>query len=165
MCVFATSEYTAMVQPAGPDAPGPSESLVNRTDNLQPTFQDLVVHVANRIPRGSVTTYGRIALVLGAPRSARMVGWAMAARGRETPAHRVVNRNGFLSGAQAWGNPQIMRDHLLEEGVPFKDEWTVDLEKCVWDPSDDAELTAEIRSRLQAHPGAFASLPPDPSAV
>lgn len=164
MCVFATSEYTAMVQPSGPAESGPSESIVNRTDNARPTFQDLVVRVANRIPRGRVTTYGRIALALAAPRSARMVGWAMAARGRETPAHRVVNRNGFLSGAQAWGNPQIMRDQLLEEGIPFKDEWTVDLDQCVWDPSDDEDLIAEIRMRLQSHPGAFELLNGDPDA-
>ena len=62
--------------------------------------------------------------------------------GEELPAHRVVNRDGFLSGANAWGNPEIMRDLLIAEGVPFKDEWTVDLDLCVWDPADDPEIDA-----------------------
>jgi len=124
---------------------------VSRTNVNRPTFQNLVVHVVNHIPYGRVTTYGRIALALGAPRSARMVGWTMAARGSETPAHRVVNRNGFLSGAQAWGNPDIMRGLLVEEGIPFQDEWTVDLDKCVWDPSDDLGLVEEIRNWQELH--------------
>jgi methylated-DNA-protein-cysteine methyltransferase-like protein len=118
---------------------------VSKTNGPRPSFQNQVIFVTNRIPCGRVTTYGRIALALGAPRSARMVGWALSARGGETPAHRVVNRNGFLSGAPAWGNPDIMRDLLSEEGVPFRDEWTVDLEACVWDPSDDTLLVEEIR--------------------
>ena len=122
------------------------EPCESKTKEPRPTFQTQVIFVANRIPYGRVTTYGRIALVLGAPRSARMVGWAMSARGGESPAHRVVNRNGFLSGAPAWGNPDIMRDLLVEEGVPFLDEWTVNLSACVWDPSDDADLVEEIRN-------------------
>lgn len=119
---------------------------MSKTTGSRPTFQDQVVIVANRIPQGRVTTYGRIALALGAPRSARMVGWAMAARGGDTPAHRVVNRNGFLSGAQTWGNPAIMRELLVDEGIPFRDEWTVDLDRCVWDPADDPILMDEISS-------------------
>jgi methylated-DNA-protein-cysteine methyltransferase-like protein len=145
-CVFANPEYTAMMQTPGDRGARFREFAVSKTNGQRPSFQDQVIFVANRIPYGRVTTYGRSALVLGAPRSARMVGWAMSARGGESPAHRVVNRNGFLSGARAWGNPGIMRDQLLEEEVPFLDEWTVDLAACVWDPSDDSALVDEIRT-------------------
>src|SRR5262245_42149774 len=64
-------------------------------------FFELVYEVARQIPRGRVTSYGAIAACLGTRLSARMVGWAMNGAGRVTPkvpAHRVVNRNGVLSG-------------------------------------------------------------------
>jgi methylated-DNA-protein-cysteine methyltransferase-like protein len=76
-----------------------------------------------------------------------MVGWVMSnlGGGHGLPAHRVVNRVGFLSGAEAWGNPEIMRDLLRDEGVPFREEWVVDLEACLWDPADEPELDALFR--------------------
>jgi len=103
--------------------------------------------VVSRIPRGCVTTYGRIANALGSPRSARMVGWALSNRraGHDLPAHRVVNRTGYLSGAEAFGHPEIMRILLMEEDIPFRDEWEVDLEACVWDPADDPEIDVLFR--------------------
>lgn len=110
-------------------------------------FPDRVALVVERIPEGFVTTYGRIAAALGSPRSARMVGWAMSGLGseRNLPAHRVVNRQGVLSGAPAFGHPNRMRDLLLEEDVPFLDEITVDLAECLWDPVDDPELADLFR--------------------
>ena len=100
-----------------------------------------VARIVDRIPRGKVTTYGRIALALGTPRGARMVGWVMNSMpGSGHPAHRVVNRHGVLTGAHAWGNPGIMRDLLEAEDVPFVDEWQVDLNACLWDPSDEPDL-------------------------
>jgi methylated-DNA-protein-cysteine methyltransferase-like protein len=76
-----------------------------------------------------------------------MVGWVMSnlGHGHGLPAHRVVNHAGFLSGAEAWGNPEIMRDLLLGEGVPFLEEWVVDLDACLWDPADEPELDALFR--------------------
>lgn len=102
-------------------------------------FPERVALVVERIPEGFVTTYGRIAAALGSPRSARMVGWAMSGLSAERglPAHRVVNRQGVLSGAPAFGHPNRMRDLLVEEDVPFLDEITVDLAECLWDPADD----------------------------
>lgn len=103
------------------------------------TFRERVLFLVSKIPAGQVTTYGRLARAAGAPRSARMVGWVLhhLPRGHDYPAHRVVNRAGHLSGAEAWGDPRIMRDLLVRDGVPFRDEWDVDLEKCLWDPADD----------------------------
>jgi len=115
------------------------------------TFPQHVLMVVERVPRGRVTTYGRIAAALGSPRASHVVGSALARlpNGHDLPAHRVVNRVGFLSGAEAWGNPEIMRDLLRVEGVPFRAEWEVDLDACVWDPADDPELDGLFRSRQE----------------
>ncbi|MDQ3692018.1 MAG: MGMT family protein [Chloroflexota bacterium] len=102
----------------------------------QITFLRRVYAIVARIPSGRVTTYGRIARALGEPRSARMVGWALlnVDDDLDLPCHRVVNRIGFLSGGWHFGHPDIMRGLLLDEGVPFKGEYEVDLDRCVWDP-------------------------------
>ncbi|CAA9544652.1 MAG: Methylated-DNA-[protein]-cysteine S-methyltransferase [uncultured Thermomicrobiales bacterium] len=104
-------------------------------------FSARVYAVVARIPRGRVTTYGRIARTIGDPRGARMVGWALmgAVGAVDLPAHRVVNRNGELTGGWYFGHPDIMRARLLEEGIPFSDDYTVDLRQCVWDPWEDGD--------------------------
>jgi len=68
-----------------------------------------------------------------------MVGWALhgVVEQLELPCQRVVNRNGELSGGWAFGHPDVMRALLVAEGVPFRDEYTVDLDRCVWEPGDD----------------------------
>jgi methylated-DNA-protein-cysteine methyltransferase-like protein len=106
------------------------------------SFPQRVYQVVRRIPRGRVTTYGRIAGALGSPRSARMVGWALngTPHSVDIPAHRVVNRNGQLSGAHHFGGPDVMYNLLADEGVGFIDEITVDLAAHLWDPADDPEL-------------------------
>lgn len=105
-------------------------------------FVERVYVVVARIPPGHVTTYGRIARALGSPRSARMVGWALNScpTERDLPAHRVVNRNGVLTGALHFGHPDVMRALLLAEDVTFLDEITVDLEKHLWDPAGEPSL-------------------------
>jgi methylated-DNA-protein-cysteine methyltransferase-like protein len=110
--------------------------------NMRLKFAERVYRVVARIPEGSVTTYGRVARALGAPRSARMVGWALGHQpdGVHVPAHRVVNRSGVLSGSHAFGHPDAMRIMLLDEGVTFLDDITVDLDRHLWDPSDDPSL-------------------------
>lgn len=107
------------------------------------TFFDNVYAVVRQIPQGRVTSYGAIASYLGASRSSRMVGWAMnASHGKEdVPAHRVVNRNGLLTGKHHFDNP-VQMQHLLEaEGVEVIDDQIQDFAKHFWDPSK--ELTAE----------------------
>lgn len=88
-----------------------------------------------QIPFGSVTTYGDIARAIGSPGHARQVGWTLGnfPDGIELPCHRVVNSEGKLSGGWSFGHPEIMRQRLLEEGVPFQREYQVDLEMCRWD--------------------------------
>jgi len=105
-------------------------------------FPQRVYAVVARIPYGRVTTYGLIARALGAPRGARMVGWALRHVDPEgnIPCHRVVNRIGVLSGGWHFGHPDVMRDLLLAESIPFRDEFQVDIAKCLWDPADDPEV-------------------------
>jgi methylated-DNA-protein-cysteine methyltransferase-like protein len=100
-------------------------------------FFELVYQVARQIPRGRVTSYGAIAAVLGTKLSARMVGWAMNGCSKikpTVPAHRVVNRNGILSGKGHFSPPTRMETLLKKEGVRVKNDQVVDFEKKFWDP-------------------------------
>jgi methylated-DNA-protein-cysteine methyltransferase-like protein len=105
---------------------------------------DRVYALVARIPYGRVTTYGSIAKAVGSVRGARMVGWLMHAVPPELdlPCHRVVNRYGYLSGGWHFGHPDIMRDRLLAEDVPFEDEYQVDLKRCLWLPWEDDDWSA-----------------------
>jgi methylated-DNA-protein-cysteine methyltransferase related protein len=101
------------------------------------SFFELVYEVARQIPRGRVTSYGAIAQSLGTKMSARMVGWAMNGAGRvkpKVPAHRVVNRNGMLSGKHHFATPDQMETLLKKEGVKVKNDTVVDFEQLFWDP-------------------------------
>src|SRR6266542_1373450 len=100
-------------------------------------FFELVYEVARQIPRGRVTSYGAIATALGTKLSARMVGWAMNGAGRvkpKVPAHRVVNRNGMLSGKMHFAYPEQMQELLEKEGIEVVDDKVQDFEKRFWDP-------------------------------
>lgn len=100
------------------------------------SFFEQVWEVVRHIPCGRVTSYGAIARALGSAQSSRMVGWAMnAAHGQPgIPAHRVVNRNGLLSGKMHFGSPQEMQRRLQAEGIKVKKDKIVDFEKLFWDP-------------------------------
>ena len=102
------------------------------------SFFELVFEVARQIPKGRVTSYGAIAAALGTKMSARMVGWAMNGAGRvrpKVPAHRVVNRNGMLSGKMHFAYPEQMQELLEKEGVKVVDDKIVDFENRFWDPA------------------------------
>jgi len=99
-------------------------------------FQN-VFDVVRLIPKGRVTSYGAIAKYLGTGRSPRMVGWAMnASHGvkPKVPAHRVVNRNGMLTGKAHFATPTLMEELLLKEKIKVKNEIIIDFEKYYWDP-------------------------------
>jgi methylated-DNA-protein-cysteine methyltransferase-like protein len=98
------------------------------------SFFDKVYRVARRIPYGKVTSYGAIANHLAASGSARMVGWAMNSCPEDVPAHRVVNRNGVLTGKHHFGGTNLMQQLLENEGVPVVDNQVQDLEKYFWHP-------------------------------
>ena len=93
-----------------------------------------VYELVNRIPFGKVTSYGAIGKVIGIRSSARMVGWAMnSAAGSDIPCHRVVNRNGELTGKMYFSTPTMMRELLESEGVKFIGD-AVDMKKYFWEP-------------------------------
>ena len=101
------------------------------------SFFELVYEVVRQVPKGRVTSYGAVAACLGTKLSARMVGWAMNGAGRvrpKVPAHRVVNRNGMLSGKHHFETPVTMELLLNKEGIIVKDDKIIDFEKLFWDP-------------------------------
>lgn len=103
-------------------------------------FFNKVYDVACQIPFGRVTSYGAIAKYLGSPQSSRMVGWAMNDSHYQKeyiPAHRVVNRNGLLTGKKHFGNTNTMKQLLENEGVKIEDDKIVDFRKYFWDPAKE----------------------------
>ncbi len=103
-------------------------------------FFELVFEVARQIPKGRVTSYGAIASCLGTKSSARMVGWAMNGAGRvkpKVPAHRVVNRNGMLTGKAHFSPPGLMEQLLKKEGVKVKNDQVINFVELFWDPAKE----------------------------
>lgn len=105
---------------------------------LPENFFDKVYQVAKQIPVGSVTSYGAIAKYLGAARSARMVGYAMNnCKGRpDVPAHRVVNRNGMLTGKFHFDGTNLMQQLLEAEGIIISNNQVQNFKSVFWDPSN-----------------------------
>jgi methylated-DNA-protein-cysteine methyltransferase-like protein len=102
------------------------------------SFFEKVYEVARLVPYGRVTSYGAIANYLGSRMSARMVGWAMNqchVHSEPVPAHRVVNRNGRLTGKRHFGGPHVMEELLKSEGIEVVDDQIIDFEKYFWDPA------------------------------
>jgi methylated-DNA-protein-cysteine methyltransferase-like protein len=103
----------------------------------QSDFFQRVFEVAKKIPYGRVTTYGAIARYLGTGQSARTVGWALNAShhaGEFIPAHRVVNRNGMLTGKHHFGTSTAMEQLLENEGIQVRNDRVVNFGKLFWDP-------------------------------
>jgi len=106
-------------------------------------FFSEVYAVAQLIPKGRATSYGSIARYLGRPRGARMVGWAMNASFKpdlDVPAHRVVNRNGLLTGKAHFTDPNEMQRRLEEEGIAVKKDQIQQWDEVYWDPSENLTL-------------------------
>ncbi|MDZ4070681.1 MAG: MGMT family protein [Sediminibacterium sp.] len=107
------------------------------------SFFEQVYDVVRQIPKGRITSYGAIAAFLGTKMSARMVGWAMNGSFHvkpKVPAHRVVNRNGMLSGKAHFATPTLMEELLAKEKIKVKDDMIVDFEKKFWDPAVEIGL-------------------------
>lgn len=100
-------------------------------------FFSRVYDVAMLIPYGRITSYGAIARFLGSGKSARMVGWALNVSHSKPdfiPAHRVVNRNGMLTGKHHFGNSTTMQQLLENEGIIIEDDRIVNFGEKFWDP-------------------------------
>ena len=101
------------------------------------SFFQKVYKVVKKIPHGKVTTYGAIAKYLGTPSSSRTVGWAMNAchNDQSIPAHRVVNRNGVLTGKNHFLGINLMEQLLNSEGIDVKDDKIVNFKNHFWNPN------------------------------
>ncbi len=106
-------------------------------------FFDMVYQVVRLIPKGRVTSYGAIAKYLGSAGSSRIVGYAMNASHAQkeyVPAHRVVNRNGQLTGKHHFADPHQMQDLLEKEGIKVKNDKIIDFELLFWDPMSELKI-------------------------
>ena len=109
--------------------------MASKTD--MGSFYERVYEVVRQVPYGRVTSYGAIAKYLGSGRSSRMVGWAMNnchLSQPPVPAHRVVNRNGLLTGKHHFATPTLMQELLENEGVMVEDDQVQDFKQLFWDP-------------------------------
>jgi methylated-DNA-protein-cysteine methyltransferase-like protein len=104
---------------------------------MEENFFQKVYDVTRRIPYGRVTSYGAIAEWIGTTGSARMVGWALNKCNLQfppVPAHRVVNRNGLLTGNMHFANAQTMQELLEAEGIKIENNTVVNFETLFWKP-------------------------------
>lgn len=123
-----------------PDSP---ENEKPRDPRKHNSFYEDVYEVVKLIPRGRVTSYGAIAKYLGTKMSSRMVGWALNGSHFSTekiPAHRVVNRNGMLTGKAHFATPTRMQELLEKEKIKVKDDVVVDFQKLFWDPAVELKI-------------------------
>jgi methylated-DNA-protein-cysteine methyltransferase-like protein len=111
---------------------------INPSGKKDESFFNAVYEIVRQIPRGRVTSYGAIAACLGTKSSARMVGWAMNAAHDprlKVPAHRVVNRNGMLTGRFHFSDPDEMQRLLEKEKVSVENNQVKNFDKVFWDPT------------------------------
>ncbi len=109
---------------------------------MEEDFFQRVYEVVKLIPAGRVTSYGAIARYLGTARSSRMVGWAMNqshAQRDVIPAHRVVNRNGLLTGKHFFGGENVMQELLESEGLIVDDDRILNFNERFWDPFNELQ--------------------------
>jgi methylated-DNA-protein-cysteine methyltransferase-like protein len=112
--------------------------MPGKKKSVAPNFFSDVYAVVKLIPKGRVTSYGAIANYLGTKMSSRMVGWAMNGCPKGVPAHRVVNRNGLLTGKHHFKTPYTMQRLLEKEGIRVVKDKIRGFTNLYWDPS--AEL-------------------------
>jgi methylated-DNA-protein-cysteine methyltransferase-like protein len=109
----------------------------------QKDFFEMVYQVVRLIPKGRVTSYGAIAAYLGAKTSSRVVGYAMNGAHKvkpKVPAHRVVNRDGLLTGKHHFDTPFQMQELLEKEKIKIVNDKVEDFKKLFWDPAEELKL-------------------------
>lgn len=102
-----------------------------------------IYDIVRKVPKGRVTTYGAIATAIGMKSGARLVGYAMnECHGvkPKVPAHRVVNRNGLLTGKHHFSPPEKMQQLLEKDGVIVTDDQVQDFSNRFWDPALELSL-------------------------
>ena len=113
--------------------------MKNKEQEKEGFFQQ-VYDVVKIVPFGRITSYGAIAAYLGSKGSARMVGWAMNSSHfshENIPSHRVVNRNGLLTGKQHFGSPNMMKNLLESEGLTIVNDQILHFKEFFWNPNTE----------------------------
>ena len=111
--------------------------MTNHQTKRDDDWIEKIYILVRSIPKGKVSTYGAIAEKIGSRLTARMVGWAMNSSHRakpKVPAHRVVNRNGMLTGKHHFGSPTLMEELLKAEGIEVKNDQIVAFKNHYWEP-------------------------------
>jgi methylated-DNA-protein-cysteine methyltransferase-like protein len=119
--------------------------MKNEKDSNKADFYQRVYQVVRKIPYARVTSYGYIARYLGSPQSSRMVGWALNNSHSQTewvPAHRVVNRNGLLTGKSHFNGCNVMQDLLESEGIEVNNDEILHFKEVLWDPSKELVINS-----------------------
>lgn len=112
---------------------------MNKFSSDNESFFDRVYNVTRQIPYGKVTSYGAIAKAIGSPQAAKMVGWALKNSGNiipKVPAHRVVNRNGILTGKNHFNSQNEMQKLLEDEGITIVSNKIQNFNDLFWNPMD-----------------------------
>ena len=135
---------------------GPSGQCRTPVLDVPDSFPRRVYALLAQVPPGRVISYGAIARLLGEPRKARQVGWALAATPEQDPplpAHRVINSRGELSGGPAFGGYAVQRAKLEAEGIAFMGDGRIDLERYLWLPREVSDSIAGAPTREQPRDG------------
>lgn len=109
----------------------------------QEDLYEVIYEIVRHIPKGRVSSYGVIAAAIGLKYGARLVGYAMNHAhnaSKKVPAHRVVNRNGMLTGKHHFGSDDAMQQLLEKEGIKVVDDCIVDFEKIFWNPAEEMKF-------------------------
>lgn len=104
---------------------------------------DAIYDIVRAVPKGRITSYGAVAAAIGVTSGARVVGYAMNmsfGTKPKVPAHRVVNRNGMLTGKHHFSPPEKMQELLEREGIRVKGDKVVDFESLFWDPMKELAM-------------------------
>lgn len=107
--------------------------------STQQDLYEVIYEIVRLIPQGRVSSYGAIAEAIGLKSGARLVGYAMNHAhnsAKQVPAHRVVNRNGMLTGKHHFGSENAMQELLEKEGIKVVNDCIVDFEKIFWNPTE-----------------------------
>ena len=118
-----------------------------------PNFYEQVYAVVRRIPRGRVTTYGRVARMLGHANAARAVGYALTALGGKrqaaptVPWYRVINSVGRISTPNTDGSADQQRELLRSEGIVVGDDYRLELNVYLWEGLHMLEIDDIIAGR------------------
>ena len=110
---------------------------------MEAGFFEKVYEVVKLIPEGRITTYGAIAKCIGSPQASRMVGWAMNSSFSSKvyiPAHRVVNRNGMLTGKHHFDTAETMEILLEIEGIEVENDKILNFSEHFWDPMKEINI-------------------------